>query len=157
MPTSTIRISPRIQSHKEYFNTKYQDTVQARTESSFFTFAPLAGTLAEVGLDDTSASIVLYSSHVDIEWASYIAEKLYAIPGVESVYIGIERDHIDVWTVIPHRDVPTMEQVYQAEEDIYDTFSPAEQVSLFFDFHIIYRNGSDEKDLLPRQAIQMSR
>lgn len=82
-----------------------------------------------------------------------LRQKLYSIPGVESVYVSLERDYIDVWIMIPQRDVQIMEQTSIVNGEIIEMFSLGKRSPLLFDFHVIYRNGRDEKDLVSDEAI----
>ena len=91
------------------------------------------------------------------DWTSHLGKRLYSIQGVESVYIQHELDHIDVWVVIPIRDEYIMKQIFEVENEIVAKFSLTEHAPLFFDFHIVYRNGSNEKDLLYNETVLLPR
>mgnify|MGYP001570017456 CR=1 FL=1 len=86
-------------------------------------------------------------------WTSHLGKRLYSIPGVESVYVLYEIDHLDVLILITRRDELVLEQISKVQIDFCEIFKPLEQSGTSFDFHIIYLNGSKKKDLVPDEAV----
>ena len=76
-----------------------------------------------------------------------IAEKLFAIPEVEYVFLSLENDLVNIWTIIntPHSDVKT--RIYEVEYEILGLFK-----DLRFDFHVIFRNNADIDEVRPSNA-----
>jgi|APFre7841882630_1041343.scaffolds.fasta_scaffold13533_3 hypothetical protein len=75
---------------------------------------------------------------------SFLAEKLIAIPGVEYVFLSLENDSIDIWTVISKLDREIRAKIYDVEYDILDIIKGFQ-----FDFHVICRNDRSIEDLYP--------
>ena len=90
---------------------------------------------------------------INDDCTSYLGQNLYAISRVETVFISLETEYIDVWIVIPKRDVQIMEQIFEVDKEIVGKFSLTKRSPLFFDFHVVYRDGSDEKELVSDKAV----
>ena len=86
-------------------------------------------------------------------WISYLGRQLYAVTGVEKVYISRETDNVDVWIIIPQRDTHIMEQISMVYGKIIELFSLTKRSPLLFDFHVIYRDGADDKDLISEKEL----
>lgn len=85
-------------------------------------------------------------------WRDHIREAVYRAPGVESAYIKIEKDNIDVWVIIPERDAKVLSQIADVQWKIIEDMGPTEQMPFSFDLHVIYRDGRPEKELIPQGA-----
>lgn len=78
---------------------------------------------------------------------SFLAEKFIDIPGVEYVFLSVENDSVDIWTVINRLDREMREKIYNVEYDILGLIN-----DFHFDFHVICRNDRDIKEIHPSNA-----
>lgn len=91
-------------------------------------------------------------------WITYIKEQLYSIAGVESIYVTINEKQVDIWILIPNRDIGLMRQIVEKEMLIVDSLDTDLELKFEVDFHIVYRYGAmNDSQLIPRQAIQIPR
>ncbi len=90
-------------------------------------------------------------------WLSLIKEELYANPSVEDIFVTIEDSNVDVWVVIPERDLTILHQIAEREWALSKTFVFGENPPFLIDFHIIYRCGRNVEDLTPTKAIRLPR
>lgn len=98
------------------------------------------------------------SSSQDVNgWLSLIKEELYSNPSVEDIFVSIEDSDVDVWVVIPERDLAILHQIVEAEAELFDTLVSGENLPFLIDFHIIYRCGRNVEDLAPTRAIRLPR
>ena len=97
-------------------------------------------------------------SNQDINgWLSLIKNELYSHPSVEDIFVGIEDSDVDVWVVIPERDLATLHQIVEMEGELFDILVSGESPPFLMDFHIIYRHGRNIEDLAPTKAIRLPR
>ena len=98
------------------------------------------------------------SSSQDVNgWLSLIKEALYSIPSVEDIFVGIEDSDVDVWVVIPKRDISVLRQLVENEGQILEMLVSGEHPAFLIDFHIIYRCGRNIEDLVSNRAIRLPR
>ncbi len=90
-------------------------------------------------------------------WLLLIREKLYAIPSVEDIFFSIEDSDVDIWVVIPERDLAALDQLANIEWKMLNMFVSGEHPAFLIDFHIIYRCGRNVEDLAPTRAIRLPR
>jgi len=90
-------------------------------------------------------------------WIALIREKLYANPSVEDIFVSIEDNNVDVWVVIPERDLAALDQLADIEWELLEIFVSGEHPAFLIDFHIIYRCGRKIEDLAPTRAIRLPR
>lgn len=90
-------------------------------------------------------------------WLSLIKKELYASPSVEDIFVDIEGGDVDVWVIIPERDLAVLDQLADIEWELLEMFVSGEQPVFLIDFHIIYRCGRDVEDLAPTKAIRLPR
>ena len=90
-------------------------------------------------------------------WLSRIREELYSIPSVEDIFVSIEDNNVDVWVVIPQRDIAVLDQLADIEWQLLETFISGEHPAFLMDFHVIYRCGRNIKDLAPTGATRLPR
>ena len=90
-------------------------------------------------------------------WLSLIREKLYSTRSVEGIFVDIEDNDVDIWVVIPERDLAVLDQLAYIEWELLELFVSGRQPVFLIDFHIIYRCGRDIEDLAPTTAIRLSR
>jgi len=91
-------------------------------------------------------------------WITYIKEQLYSIEGVESIYVTIDEKQVDMWILIPNRNIGLMRQIVEKEMLIVDILDTDLEPKFEVDFHIVYRfGGIDENKLLPREAVKIPR
>ena len=98
-----------------------------------------------------------YSSQSVNGWLTLIREELYSIPSVEDIFIGIEDTNVDVWVVIPNRDLAILHQIVESEWELVKVLVSGESPPFLVDFHIIYRCGRNVEDLAPTRTIRLPR
>ena len=74
-------------------------------------------------------------------WISLIREGLYSIPTVEDIFVSIEGSDVDVWVVIPERNLAILHQIVEMEWELIKPFVSGENPPFLIDFHVIYRCG----------------
>jgi len=90
-------------------------------------------------------------------WLSRVREALYSNPSVEDIFFSIEYNNVDVWVVIPERDLSILHQIVEREWELIKTFVSGKSPAFLFDFHIIYRCGRNIDELAPTRAIRLPR
>jgi len=90
-------------------------------------------------------------------WLSHIREALYSIILVEDIFVSIEDSDVDIWVVIPERDIAVLDQLADIEWEILEMFVSEEHPLFLIDFHVIYRCGRNIEDLAPTRAIRLPR
>jgi hypothetical protein len=90
-------------------------------------------------------------------WIALIKEELYANPSVEDIFIDIEDNEVDVWVVIPERDLSILHQIVETEGKLFDTLASGENPPFLIEFHVIYRCGRNVEELAPTRAIRLPR
>ena len=90
-------------------------------------------------------------------WIALIRKELYANPSVEDIFVSIEDDNVDVWVVIPKRDISVLRQLVQGEGRIVEMLVSGEHPAFLIDFHIIYRCGRSIDEVAPSKAIRLPR
>jgi len=90
-------------------------------------------------------------------WLSRIRHGLYASPSVEDIFVDVEDGDVDVWVVIPQRDLAVLDQLADIEWGLLEMFVSGEHPVFLIDFHVIYRCGRNIEDLAPTRAIRLSR
>jgi len=90
-------------------------------------------------------------------WIALVRGALYSIPSVEDIFVSIEGSDVDVWVVIPERDLTILHQIADREWALSKTFVFGENPPFLIDFHVIYRCGRNIEDLAPTRAIRLSR
>ncbi len=90
-------------------------------------------------------------------WLSKIREAFYSEPMVESVFVGIQENEVDIWIVIPNRDINVVRHIAERQNLIMTAFSHVEHPVFFIDFHVVYRAGRSEEQLIPQRTIRLLR
>jgi len=110
-------------------------------------------------VDSVDNEVGFDSSNQDVNgWLSLVREELYANPSVEDIFVSIEDSNVDVWVIIPERDLAVLDQLADIEWKLLEIFVSGENPPfLVVDFHIIYRCGRNIKELAPTQAIRLPR
>ena len=90
-------------------------------------------------------------------WISRIREGLYSVSLVEDIFVSIEDNNVDVWVVIPERDLAALDQLANIEWKMLKMFVSGEHPAFLIDFHIIYRCGRNVEELAPTRAIRLPR
>ncbi len=88
-------------------------------------------------------------------WIALIREELYANPAVEDIFVTIEGNDVDVWVVIPERDLVTLKQIVEKEGTLLNTLVSGKSPPFLIDFHAIYRCGRNVEELAPTEAIRL--
>jgi len=111
--------------------------------------------LPKINVDNT---IGFDSSNQFVDgWIALIRQELYANPSVEDIFVDIEDGDVDVWVVIPQRDLAVLDQLADIEWGLLEMFVSGEHPVFLIDFHVIYRCGRNIDDLAPTRAIRLSR
>jgi len=98
------------------------------------------------------------SSNQDVNgWLSLIKSELYSNPSVEDIFVSIEDSNVDVWVVIPERDLTILHQIVEKEGELFGVLVSGESPPFLVDFHIIYRRGRKIEELAPTKAIRLPR
>jgi len=126
-----------------------RDTVQQSTFKIYEELRP------PVSADNTMGSD--FSNQYVDGWLARIREELYSNPTVEDIFVSIEANNVDVWVVIPERDIAVLDQLADIEWEIIEMFVSGEHPVFLIDFHIIYRCGRNVEDLAPTRAIRLPR
>lgn len=108
----------------------------------------------------TTASNVEDSAYSDQSvngWISQIRDALYSIPSVESIYVSIQGEEVDIWVVIPKRDIGIVRQIAECQGRFLKMLALDEHSPFVVDFHVVYREGRSEEDLLPTRAFCVPR
>ena len=90
-------------------------------------------------------------------WLSLVREKLYSNSSVEGIFVTIEDNNVDVWVIVPERDLTALDQLADIEWELLEMFASEEHPAFLIDFHVIYLCGRNIEDLAPTRAIRLSR
>lgn len=90
-------------------------------------------------------------------WLALIREELYSNPSVEDIFVSIEDSDVDVWVIIPERDISILRQLVEIEGRILEMIVSGEHPPFLIDFHVIYRCGRNTEDLVSNRAIRLPR
>jgi len=102
-----------------------------------------------------NAEVIAYSDQSADGLIRYVRDELYSVQSIESIYVDIKEDNIDIWVVIPKRDIAVVRQIAESKGRILRLFASAEHPPFTLDFYVVYRDGRNEEDLLPKQAIRV--
>lgn len=102
-----------------------------------------------------NAELIGYSNQSADGLIRYVRDEIYSIQSIESLYIDIKEGNIDIWVVIPKRDIAVVRQIAEGKGRIIRLFASSEHPPFTLDFHVIYRDGRNEEDLLTKQAIRV--
>jgi len=93
----------------------------------------------------------------DAGWMAKIRQETYKNPKVESLYTTLDDEaRVDYWIVIPHRDIELVrELIKDQQKHVIDLFAGTDHPPFQLDFHIVYREGRDARDLVPDKAIEI--
>ena len=75
---------------------------------------------------------------------NFIAERFGAISLAEFVFLSIEKDSIDIWTIINKLDRKVREKIYEIEYEILGKFKEFQ-----FDFHVMCRDDRNIEEVRP--------
>lgn len=78
---------------------------------------------------------------------NFISERIFEIPKVEFVFFSIEKDSIEIWTVINELDRAVRKKIYNVEYSILELFR-----EFAFDFHVLCRYDRDINEIRPSNA-----
>ena len=90
-------------------------------------------------------------------WLSLIREQLYSNSSVEDIFVSIEDSDVDVWVVIPKRDISIIRQLVEIEGRMLEMLVSGEHPAFLIDFHVIYRCGRNIEELVSNRAIRLPR
>lgn len=106
---------------------------------------------------DNKLKNVFFTNQEVNGWMAYMKEIFYEYPQVESIYYSIEEDNIDIWLIIPERDFSLVRRLVDSEMMVLDTFEMDDKSLYQCEFHIIYRDGHIENDLIPQNALRITK
>lgn len=104
---------------------------------------------------DNKLENVFFTNQEVNGWIEYIKDNFYGYPQVESIYYSIEEDNVDIWLIIPERDFSLVRRLVDLEMLVLDTFEMDDKSLCQCEFHIIYRDGHIESDLIPKNALRI--
>jgi len=110
---------------------------------------PVIGVANRMGFDSSNQCVD--------GWLSLVREELYSNPLVEDIFVSIEDSNVDVWVVIPERDLAALDQLADIEWKLLEMFVSGEHPVFLIDFHVIYRCGRNIGDLVPTMAVRLPR
>ena len=85
------------------------------------------------------------------ELMNFLEEKILKIDGVESVFVKpLNKNNIDVWTIIKEKNDRLLDTIYQAEIDIMNNYK-----EILFDFSVIFQGNHKIEEIVPTGAIQL--
>ena len=91
-------------------------------------------------------------------WICLLRDALFSIQGIESMHLARDETTIDVWTVIPKRDIGLVRKIAEIQRDLMSQFINHQREPLFyFDFHTVYRESNALHELIPLRAIRIPR
>ena len=91
-------------------------------------------------------------------WICLLRDGLFPIQGVETIHFTRDETTVDVWVIIPKRDIGLVRRIAEAERKIMSMFVSHQRDPLFhFDFHTVYRGSNQVEELLPRSAVSIPR
>ena len=89
-------------------------------------------------------------------WISLLRQALFSLQGIESMHLARDDNTIDVWVVIPKRDIGLVRKIAETEREFMAQFvNPRCDPLFYFDFHTVYRESHDVSELVPRRAIEI--
>ena len=112
--------------------------------------------ISKASIPQESSYMVLSDQSKD-GWVAHIREEFYSVPEVEAIYVAIDENNIDIWLLIPNRDICVVRQLAEIEMKILERFISLEQPLFLLDFHVVYRCGADESQFVPQRAIRLRR
>lgn len=90
-------------------------------------------------------------------WIAYVREEFYSVPEVEAIYVTIDENDVDIWLLIPNRDIGVVRQLAEREMNMLDRFATLERPQFLIEFHVVYRCDADESQYVPLRAIRLPR
>ena len=110
---------------------------------------------SDVTVFDTEGTV--HSDQSANGWISRIRDDLYSISSMESIYISIEGEEVDIWVIIPKRDIGIVRQIAECQGRFLKMLTLDAHSPFSLDFHVVYREGRSEGDLLPTRAFCIPR
>ncbi len=99
--------------------------------------------------DDTAIEDVVDNNQVIDGWIGYIKEKFTVVSEIESINYIVDKKKIDIWIILPDRNLQIIRQIIDIEMEVLDIFDDDANTVFDFGFHIIYRCGFSEQNVLP--------
>ena len=84
---------------------------------------------------------------------AFVKEEMYSISGIESIYVSIDGESLDIWILIPERDIDLVQRIIEKENRIVDRFIDEGQTKYLFDFHVLYQCQATESELVPANSM----
>lgn len=122
-------------------------------------------TLAEIKPENPSEVNQSIGDRISMEdrlysdsWISLLRDELFAVHGIESIHIARDDTTLDVWVIIPERDIKVVRSIAETERAIMARFINHQRDPIFFfDFHTMYRESNQTNELVPLRAIEIPR
>jgi hypothetical protein len=89
------------------------------------------------------------------ECMAFVKEEIYSISEIESIYVSIDGESIDIWILIPERDIDLVQRIIEKENRSIDRFINEGQTKYLFDFHVLYQCQATESELVPANSIKI--
>ena len=89
------------------------------------------------------------------ECMAFVKEEMYSISGIESIYVSIDGESVDIWILIPERDIDLVQRIIEKENRIIDRFINEGQTKYLFDFHVLYQCHATESELVPANSVKI--
>ena len=91
-------------------------------------------------------------------WIRLLRDDLFAVQGIESIHVARDDTTLDVWVIIPRRDINVVRSIAETERAIMARFINHQRDPIFFfDFHTMYRESNQPSELVPLRAIEIPR
>jgi hypothetical protein len=90
-------------------------------------------------------------------WIAHIKAQFYSIPDIESIYMAIEENNVDLWLIIPKRNFALLRKIVDLEMQILDDFSAVKHPVFLFEFHVVYRCNATGSQFVPKGSLLIPR
>ncbi|GEM_PF-1945782 len=137
--------------------------LESETTSFEIHLIPITYTKDEIKDPDltwTSQFIHTWTSqfiHTKDECIALVKEEMFSILGVNSFYVSIDEESVDVWILIPDRDTNLINRIIDKENMIIDRFITDGQTKYLFEFHVLYQCQANEAEIIPTSSIKISK
>lgn len=104
---------------------------------------------------DRLSEMKISDSQTD-SWLNRISKTVYANPAVEALFVSLGEEAVkDYWVVIPERDIALVRKLISDQQEKVLRLFAQTDAPFQLDFHIVYRNMRDIRELIPSKAISV--
>jgi len=130
---------------------------KGKVESTILSFVSHEITLTYVKDEITDMDLSWASQFVRTkdECIAFVKEEMYSISEIKSIYISIDGESIDIWILIPDRNINLIDRIIEKENKIIDRFIHDGQTKYLFEFHVLYMCQTDESEITPSNSIKI--